>query len=147
MRGKKKGREKVEGKGREKLPEKVKWKSKGRERWTGREEKKREGKGKGETERRRKGERGRRGREKRKARGNGEGKVRGKGRERERKICFQDHKRSFFTKLYRHVTAELAFSHEYTTKNVHAQGRAKAMFDVFARRPPLASKATQIEHN
>ena len=129
------------------MPEKVKWKSKGRERWTGREEKKREGKGKGETERRRKGERGRRGREKRKARGNGEGKLRGKGRERERKICFQDHKRSFFTKLYRHVTAELAFSHEYTTKNVHAQGRAKAMFDFFARRPPLASKATQIEHN
>ena len=129
------------------MPEKVKWKSKGRERWTGREEKKREGKGKGETERRRKGERGRRGREKRKARGNGEGKVRGKGRERERKICFQDHKRSFFTKLYRHVTAELAFSYEYTTKNVHAQGRAKAMFDFFARRPPLASKATQIEHN
>ena len=128
------------------MPEKVKWKSKGRERWTGRE-KKREGKGKGETERRRKGERGRRGREKRKARGNGEGKVRGKGRERERKICFQDHKRSFFTKLYRHVTAELAFSYEYTTKNVHAQGRAKAMFDFFARRPPLASKATQIEHN
>ena len=96
----------------------------------GQGEKKRKGrKREGETERRRKGERGRRGREKRKARGKGEGKVRGKGRERERKICFQDHKRSFFTKLYRHVTAELAFSHEYTTKNVHAQGRAKAMFD------------------
>ena len=136
----------MEGKGREKLPEKVKWKSKGRERWTGREEKK--GKGKGRVKRR--GEERGKGEgegEKRKARGKGEGKVLGKGRERERKICFQDHKRSFFTKLYRHVTAELAFSYEYTTKNVHAQGRAKAIFVIFRTTSASENEATQIEHN